>query len=60
MYIDYRCPCCNRPVKGKEDVITLKKEPKDLPAVCPHCKSPIVLVGLRDDIMGTQFYFSTR
>lgn len=38
MIIDFRCPQCNRPVKGKQDVDIYTDIPKKLPSKCPHCK----------------------
>lgn len=43
MMIDLRCPACNVPVKGREDVVHRSSWPT-IPAVCPNCKTGISLV----------------
>lgn len=41
MIVDYRCPKCDRPLVGKQDVVTLKRKPKR-EVTCPHCGSTVV------------------
>ena len=42
--IDRRCPKCNRPVKGKQEVARVSCTSGDSRTwSCPHCKTPIRL-----------------
>jgi len=37
--VDRRCPSCNRPVRGREDVVHVEKLAADRKvSECPHCK----------------------
>lgn len=38
MLVDYRCPVCNQPVQGKEDVAIRKTEPAEK-LTCQNCKT---------------------
>lgn len=44
---DARCPCCNRPVVGREEV--LMETPATVPSACPHCHTSIHLVVAEPD-----------
>jgi uncharacterized Zn finger protein (UPF0148 family) len=59
--LDRRCPACNRPVRGKQEVVTLKAlTPADKKiAGCPHCKTPIRLSGEVCDL-GGHFYETAK
>ena len=46
--IDLRCPSCNRPVKGREEVVHRKQLPKV--TECPHCKTPVIVERHEDDL----------
>jgi len=39
---DVRCPSCNQPIIGKEEVILEK--PAKAPTCCPRCKTAVRLV----------------
>ncbi len=43
LVIDFRCPRCNQPVIGKEDVGIRRKMPVAMDK-CPKCKASIKLV----------------
>lgn len=42
LMFDMRCPSCNRPLKGKEDVVHRASTPKI--EACPSCKTKVFLV----------------
>jgi DNA-directed RNA polymerase subunit RPC12/RpoP len=54
--IDYRCPACNRPVEGREDVAYHSQ----LPGVtaCPHCGTPVVIKEYDEGKLGKVWSFS--
>ena len=41
MLIDYRCPRCNKPVKGRIEIDIVKAVPKTFPKECKNCHTPI-------------------
>lgn len=54
---DYRCPCCNRPVSGKQDVTLATNQPKA--KQCQHCKTAIEAKKFTDDV-GTTWGFEEK
>ena len=48
MIVDCRCPRCNRPVIGTEDVRTTSELPPD-PKACRWCKATIRLVQSEEE-----------
>ena len=54
--IDYRCPACNRPVKGRQDVTVGTKPTKNI-SQCQHCETFVTGKIITDDL-GPCYSFS--
>lgn len=55
--IDNRCPKCNRPVQGKEEMLSgCSKQPA---STCQHCKTTLVLLVSRSDV-GVTYYYDVK
>jgi hypothetical protein len=49
MILDLRCPRCNCPVKGNDEVVVVEKFPDDLPRECRKCNTRLTLKKLKED-----------
>lgn len=47
MILDLRCPACNWPVIGHDEVVIVEKIP-DLPGNCPKCHTKITLMTVTE------------
>lgn len=56
--IDFRCPKCNRPVKGKEEVTFVGKLPSPPIKRCPNkeCEAKIKLEDASNDGIECKYY----
>jgi hypothetical protein len=55
--LDRRCPRCDAPVRGREEVVllvSLAAEDKEVKE-CPHCKTPIRLSDEKCDLGGLYY-----
>lgn len=53
--VDFRCPKCNKPILGSEEVNRVSKlPPKHFD--CPHCKTQILLNGENVEL-GDLYYY---
>jgi hypothetical protein len=48
MIVDYRCPECNYPVRGRQEVIC-RKTPPPKSCTCPQCGAPVKLASTTED-----------
>jgi hypothetical protein len=62
MLIDCRCPRCNRPVRGREEVAIVKSKTEHQKVKeCPACKVGINLIPNNDPIDRTieEYYYES-
>jgi hypothetical protein len=60
MIIDYRCPRCDRVVRGREEVVLVKKIPSPLPEQCKHCGAMLTHAIDRDDLGECLSFYERR